>query len=62
MKIWTCKIGEVAEGVLPSGADHPMRVAVEKAYFELTGDLPDFMFTGWGGTLTQGERDVVDNK
>lgn len=59
-KIWTCKIGECSEDDLLPGADSPMRQAVAKAYREITGREPDFMFTGWGGELDEFERAVVD--
>lgn len=60
MKIWTCKIGEVDD--VPSGSDFPMRCAVEKAYFEITGQYPEFIFSGWGGELEESERAVVENR
>ncbi len=57
-KVWTCKIG--GKGiVLPDGADYPMRRAVERAYFEITGERQDFLFSGWGGHLTPSEREVA---
>ena len=62
MKIWSCKIGEVNESLLPSGADGPMRDAVAKAYREITGCDPEFIFSGWGAELTEGERAVVENR
>lgn len=62
MKIWTCKIGEVPEGVLPDGADRPMRDAVARMYVALTGEENIFLFSGWGGQLTEGERAVVENR
>jgi hypothetical protein len=58
MKIWECKIGEV-EGI-PYGADFPMRRAVEEAYKRITGQAPDFIFSGWGAELTDMERQIVD--
>ena len=58
LKIWDCKIGEVRSGELPIAADYPMRLAVEKAYKEITGKDPDFIVSGWGGELTEGEREV----
>ena len=59
--IWECKIGEVS-GVLPLGADAPMRFAVARAYKEITGHEPLFLFSGWGGELDEGERAVVENR
>jgi hypothetical protein len=65
MKIWYCKIGECTEEELhsrmSSGADLPMRIAVEEQYEEITGKKPDFIFSGWGAELTEGERAVVNN-
>lgn len=57
-KVWTCKIGWASD--LPNGADLPMRYAIREAYHKLTGTNPDFMFTGWGGKLDEGEEKVVD--
>jgi hypothetical protein len=60
-RIWFCKIGgEVGE--LQSGADWPMRKAIEAAYKELTGCDAEFCFSGWGGSLTEGERAVVEDR
>lgn len=60
-KIWFCKIGEVDRAKLPRPGDPPMRDAVTRAYIELTGEEPNFLFSGWGAELTRGERAVVDN-
>lgn len=60
MKIWSCKIGEIED--VPYGADSPMRQAVQKAYFDLVGKEPDFIFSGWGATLTDSERAVARNE
>ncbi len=57
--IWTCKIGEVDSSKLPPGSDQPMRQAIKRAYFELTGEHPEFLFSGWGGELDDIERCVV---
>ena len=62
MKIWTCKIGECDESDLRSGSDLPMRRAVEKAYAEVTLLTPAFIFSGWAGELTEGERAVVEDR
>lgn len=59
MKIWTCKIGEVNEEDVPDGGDLPMRQAIRKAYQELTGRDDVFLFSGWGGELTDIERAVA---
>jgi len=58
--IWTCKIGEANVSCLPNGADYPMRQAVERAYYDLTGRWPEFIFSGWGGTLTDSEAETLD--
>lgn len=62
MKIWSCKIGEVADELLPNGSDVPMREAVQDAYQTLTGKWPHFLFSGWGAELTEPERAVVENR
>lgn len=59
-EIWSCKIGE--HHYVPPGADAPMRRAVERAYAEITGEHPAFIFSGWGAELTEGERAVVENR
>ena len=61
MKIWTCKIGEVVDTQVPNGGDWPMREAVSRAYRELIGEDPVFVFSGWDGTLTEVEREIVDH-
>lgn len=61
MNTWSCKIGET-DNPLPDGADHPMRQAICRAYRELTGEEPDFLFSGWGAKLTESERAVVENR
>ena len=62
MKIWKCKIGECDVALLPDGADAPMRAAVRRAYKEITGQEPTFLFSGWGAELTEPERAVVENR
>ena len=61
-KIWSCKIGETDAGSFPSGADGPMRQAISDAYYKLIGRVPNFIFSGWGGALTEPERAVVENR
>jgi hypothetical protein len=60
-KIWTCKIGEIEEDKLPPGSDLPMRKAIEDEYLSLTGEYPDFIFSGWGGELDKYERMFIDD-
>ena len=62
LKIWTCKIGEVEGVLVPPGADFPMREAVSRAYREITGEEPEFIFSGWGGELTAVEREVMERQ
>lgn len=56
-KVWECKIGFARPGDLPRGADAPMRKAIEKAFHELTGYYPRFVYSGWGADLTAGQRE-----
>lgn len=60
--VWQCKIGTLDQLVLPPGQDAPMRQAIREAYFRITGQYPQFIFSGWGSELTEGERNVVLNK
>ena len=59
-EIWGCKIGEV--GSVARGADYQMRQAVWDAYKAITGVEPVFIFSGWGASLTEPERAVVENR
>jgi hypothetical protein len=64
MKIWQCKIGEASpgEGLFHGGGcDAPMRQAVRDAFIEIVGREPDYIFSGWDASLTNGERAVVDD-
>jgi hypothetical protein len=40
----------------------PMRQAVARAYRELTGQEPDFIFSGWGGGLDEYEQATIDRQ
>lgn len=60
--IWSCKIGECGHDTLPDGADAPMRQAVQRAYVALTGKDPQFTFSGWGASLTPGQRQIVNEE
>jgi hypothetical protein len=57
--VWTCKIGSLGDVPLPRGADGPMRDAVSDAYRKLTGRDRQFLFSGWGGSLTRVERAIA---
>jgi hypothetical protein len=59
---WRCTIGEVDRAKLPAGADLPMRLAVARAYRELTGEPVGFIFSGWDAELTEAERAVVEDR
>lgn len=59
--IWSCQIGGRVRG-LRHGADGPMRAAVERAFKEITGFDAEFTFSGWGSTLSEGRRAVVENR
>lgn len=64
-KIWTCKIGELPREeweTQEGGQDAPMRQAVRRAYIEVTGKEPDYIFSGWAGALTEGERACVESR
>jgi hypothetical protein len=60
-RIWTVKVGGRVP-LLPSESDPPMRAAVARAFEDVTGVVPEFTFSGWGGTLTEPERAVVENR
>lgn len=58
---WECKVG-IAPGTpvtLPGGGDLPMRNAVEAAFLQVTGQEPEYCFSGWGAELTEGEKEVL---
>lgn len=57
--MWTCKVGVLYGIELPCAADSPMREAIAKAFLELTGEEPDFIFSGWSGRLNPIELAIV---
>lgn len=61
-QVWSCKIGIVGDVVLPGGADFPMRIAIQKAFREVTGVDAEFTFSGWNAQLTEAEKNVVLKK
>lgn len=62
MAIWYCKIGNLNVVDAPIGADFPMRDAVEDAFKKVTSYDCDFIFSGWGAELTEGELAVIENR
>lgn len=58
--VWYCKVGEFPRDQLPEGADSPLRQAVEIEYERLTGQPPQFTFSGWGAALSPTERAEVE--
>jgi NTP pyrophosphatase (non-canonical NTP hydrolase) len=58
---WECKIGSINGVEIPSGGDFPMREAVEKAYFDLTGIHAQACFSGWGSVFTESEKKIILN-
>ena len=61
-RIWTCKIGIRTDARLPGGADEPMRIAVARAFKDVTGLDAEFCFSGWGTELTTAEERVVEER
>lgn len=62
MAVWFCRIGGAERDDLHGAADGPMREAVERAYRELTGEDPKFIFSGWGDKLEERELAVVEDR
>lgn len=60
LKVWECKIGFALKHTLPTGADGPMREAVETAFRDMLGYDPEFIFSGWGAELTNDEQEILD--
>lgn len=50
--VWECAVGGRSPVIVPSGGDFPMRQAVEKAFFDLTGQHPEMCYSGWGRKFT----------
>lgn len=58
-RAWQCKIGIMVDVDLPPGSDALMRRAVERTFFELTGQHAEFNFSGWGASLDRYEYEAV---
>ena len=54
--VWECAVGGKSPVIVPSGGDFPMRQAVEKAFFDLTGKHPEMCYSGWGRKFTDKAR------
>lgn len=59
---WTCTIGECPRDALPHGSDAPMRSAVARAYEDLTGYPPEFIFSGWNAHITESQRAIIEDR
>jgi hypothetical protein len=59
---WSCRIGQVPRHGLPDWSDRLMREAVARAYLEISGHEPHFIFSGWAGELTEAEQAVLENR
>ncbi len=57
-KVWECKIVVSADAEMPDGFDGPPRQAAQAAV-ERHGIAVVSCFSGWGGSLTEGERECV---
>lgn len=66
--VWYCKIGgEIPDEVWEidgeyAANDQDMRPIVKKAYERRFGVEPEFVFSGWGQTLTESERAAAENR
>lgn len=61
-KIWSCKIGPIDASKLPFGADFPMRQAVQRAFYELTGEHAEVHYSGWGAKFDDAELAHLEEK
>ncbi len=61
MKIWQCKIGEIELSKIPEIRNSPMRQAVDRAYQQLTGESPKFLFSDWKGQLSANQWQIVED-
>ena len=59
MKVWECKIVIEAED-LPMGFDYPPRRAAMQAIADAGFEIKE-CFSGWGGSLSEGEQALVDD-
>lgn len=61
--VWSCTAGFLKDvAVDHTHADAPMRKAVEDAMFVLTGEYPEFVFSGWSAELSEPQLAVLENR
>ena len=58
-KVWECKIVVAGDTEIPDGFDFPPRRAAMEA-IKAGGIEVLSCFSGWGGTLTETQREVVE--
>lgn len=59
---WNCTIGECPRNALPKASDAPMRAAVARAYEDLAGHPPEFIFSGWNAHVPESYRAVIEDR
>ena len=57
---WTCVVGPCESSKLPNGADFPMRQAIKQVVFNMTGEYPENVWSGWG--CDEDEKNAILNK
>lgn len=60
--VWYCKVGKLGQKELLEGCDFPMRQAIKNAYYQITGEWPDFCFSGWNTDMTKTELEIINDK
>lgn len=58
---WTCTLVVPGDAELPNGFDFPPRDAARNAVLQ-AGIPVVALFTGWGGTVTEGQLAVIENR
>jgi len=58
-KVWNCKIVVAGDAKIPDGFDFPPRRAAVEA-IEADGIGVISCFSGWGGTLTETQTEIVE--
>ncbi len=59
---WSCLVGFARRDTMPEGSDGPMRDGVRDAFLDLTGEYPDFIFSGWGRHPSEAQAAVIENR